>query len=59
MDTKNRPQSGNENQQASKPEHERVSNPFEDHKSADENVADAKEELDKEQQYKEGLTERD
>lgn len=59
MDTKNRPQSGDENQQTGKPEHERVRNPFEDHKSADQDVADAQEELDKEQQYKEALTERD
>ena len=59
MDTKNRPQSGDNNQASGKPEQERVSNPFEDHKSADENVADAQEELEKEQQYKEALTERD
>lgn len=58
MDTKNRPQN-NENSQAQPKEEKTISNPFTDHKSAEEDIRNAKEELEKEQKFKEVQTERD
>ncbi|HET7897887.1 MAG TPA: hypothetical protein VFL47_09465 [Flavisolibacter sp.] len=59
MDTKNRPQSSEDNNPQQKPQQQRINNPFEDHKSVEEDIRQSQEELDKEQQYKEAQTERD
>ena len=59
MDTKNRTQSSEEKNPQQEPQQQRINNPFEDHQSAEEDIQASKEKLDKEQQFKEAMTERD
>ena len=59
MDEKNRPSSPEPQHTPQQPAQEKVKNPFENHQSADKDIAQSQEELDKEQQFKEALTERD
>lgn len=59
MDNKNRPQ-GNEQEQASQnTSAQKVVNPFENNQTVEKDIEQSQEELDKEQAYKEALTERD
>jgi hypothetical protein len=59
MDTNNRPQNDQQQGAAQQGAQEKVKNPFENHQSADKDIEQAQEELEKEQQFKEALTERD
>lgn len=59
MDEKNRPSSPKQQNTTQQPAHEKVKNPFENHQSADKDIAQSQEDLEKEQQFKEALTERD
>lgn len=42
-----------------KPSQEKAVNPFENNQSAEQDIAQSQEDMDKEQQFKEALTERD
>lgn len=55
----NRPQSEGQQSASQQSAQEKVKNPFENHQSADEDIRQSQEELEKEQQFKEALTERD
>ena len=55
MDTRNRPAEQDQEQSSSG----KAINPFENNQSADKDIAQSQEDLDKEQQFKEALTERD
>jgi hypothetical protein len=59
MDQQNRPQSGNQQNTAQQTTHEKVKNPFENHQSVEKDIAQSQEDMEKEQQFKEALTERD
>ena len=59
MDEKKGPSSPKQQNTTPQPAHEKVKNPFENHQSAEKDIAQSQEELDKEQQFKETLTERD
>jgi len=59
METNNRPQNDEQQKTSQDGAHEKVKNPFENHQTAEKDIAQSQEELDKEQQFKEALTERD
>ena len=59
MDQENRPQSGKQDSTSQRTTHEEVKNPFENHQPVEKDIAQAKEDLEKEQQFKEAQTERD
>jgi hypothetical protein len=59
MDQNNKPQSPEQHNTSQQKVQENVKNPFENHQSLEKDIEQSKEELDKEQQFKEALTERD
>ncbi|MDQ3277250.1 MAG: hypothetical protein M3Q06_02925 [Bacteroidota bacterium] len=59
MDTQNRPMDTEQEQTAQNTSSQKVKNPFENNQSAEKDIEQSQEELDKEQAYKEALTERD
>lgn len=59
MATNNRPQSDDQQNTSQQAESKKVKNPFENHQSVDQDIQQSQEELEKEQQFKEALTERD
>lgn len=58
MDTRSRPMD-NEQEQTQNTSSQKAINPFENNQPAEKDIAQSQEELDKEQTYKEALTERD
>ena len=56
MDTRNKPQKNEQQQDAAKPA---VQNPFDNSQPVEKDIEQSREELDKEQQFKEAQTERD
>lgn len=59
MDNKNDPQEAPQRQTPENPSGSPVANPFDNNRSSDEDIKAAGDDLDKEQQFKEALTERD
>lgn len=59
MTQDNRPKSKGQQNSSQQGGQERVKNPFENNQSADQDIQQSQEKLDKEQQFKEALTERD
>lgn len=59
MDEKNRPYSPEQHNTSQQTAHENVKNPFENKQPVEKDIEQSQEELDKEQQFKEALTERD
>lgn len=59
MDTRNKPSEEGQENASQQGTHSGVKNPFESNQSAENDIEQSQEELDKEQQFKEALTERD
>jgi hypothetical protein len=59
MNTNKNREKGPQQQTAENPSGKPIENPFENHQSAEKDIEQAKEALEKEQQYKEVQTERD
>ncbi len=59
METNNRPQSEGQHNTSQQTSHENVKNPFENHQSVEKDIEQSQEDLEKEQQFKEAMTERD
>ena len=59
MDNRSRPSEEGQTGTTQSPVKEDVKNPFENNQSAEKDIQQSQEELEKEQQFKEALTERD
>lgn len=59
METRNRPLDNEQEQTAQNTSSQKVKNPFENNQPVEKDIEQSQEELDKEQAYKEALTERD
>ena len=59
MNTNNKEEAMPQRQTAENPSGDAVINPFENNQSVDKDIEQSKEAMDKEQQFKEALTERD
>ncbi|HEV7330988.1 MAG TPA: hypothetical protein VGN63_08120 [Flavisolibacter sp.] len=59
MDNRNRPMDNEQEQTSQNTSSQKVINPFENSQPVEKDIEQSQEELDKEQAYKEALTERD
>lgn len=59
MEKDKTPQNESRQDKGEKAVHERIKNPFENHQSVEHDIQQSEEELEKEQQFKEAMTERD
>lgn len=59
MDTKNRPFDPEQKNTSQHTVHDKIKNPFDNHQSVEKDIKQAREDLEKEQEFKEAQTERD